>query len=189
MFEMVREIVRKILKFALAGIDSLCSLSGGIGAVLISIITLITVYDTFMRYALNKPSLWRMDVSVSFLLVFCFLALGYAQRKDAHVRMSLVTNYLPRKIRIIETILMNFVSVAICGLFAYAAFVLFSQSLDMHELTWNLILPVAPLKLFFAIGLIVWGLALFAENINLLYKLTSSPQVKASMFDKESGQF
>lgn len=163
-------IIRKVGQLLLLGVDRLLLLSGGIGAVLIFGMTVITVYDTFMRYALNKPSMWRMDVSMAFLLGFSLLAFGYTQREKFHIRMSVVTNYLPPRVRKIETVIMNFVCVAICGLLAYPALLLFDRAQEMHELSWNLILPMAPVKLCFIIGLIMWGLALVRENIDLLQR-------------------
>ena len=60
------------------------------GAVLLLVgITLAVCLEVFMRYALNDPLVWVVELSEYSLLYICFLGAAWALREGNHVRVDI----------------------------------------------------------------------------------------------------
>lgn len=56
----------------------------------ILILTLSIVYEVFVRYALNAPTLWAFDMSIQMYGALFLMAGPYALAQDTHVRADVV---------------------------------------------------------------------------------------------------
>jgi TRAP-type mannitol/chloroaromatic compound transport system permease small subunit len=86
----MRGIVR-----AIEGMSRLC---GGLAAALIFILVVLMLYDVFLRYVFNAPTLWGFEVSTWTMGAAFTISIGYALACDAHVRVDLLYGGLiPRR--------------------------------------------------------------------------------------------
>ncbi|MBL4613710.1 MAG: TRAP transporter small permease subunit [Magnetovibrio sp.] len=87
--------MNRILHF----IDSLSIWTGKTFAWCIMVLTLSTVYEVFVRYALNAPTVWAFDMSVQMYGALFMMAGAYALSQDAHVRGDVVYRLMPIKVQ------------------------------------------------------------------------------------------
>ncbi len=80
-------------------IDSLSAWVGKSFAWCIVILTFSTLYEVFVRYALNAPTTWAFDMSVQMYGALFMMAGAYALSQDAHVRGDVVYRLLPRRVQ------------------------------------------------------------------------------------------
>lgn len=80
-------------------IDSLSAGTGKAFAWCILVLTLSTVYEVFVRYVLNAPTVWAFDMSVQMYGALFMMTGAYALSQDAHVRGDVIYRLLPIKWR------------------------------------------------------------------------------------------
>ncbi|MHA1598533.1 MAG: TRAP transporter small permease subunit [Alphaproteobacteria bacterium] len=80
-------------------IDSLSAWVGKTFAWCIVILTFSTVYEVFVRYVLNAPTVWAFDMSVQMYGALFMMAGAYALSQDAHVRGDVVYRLLPIRVQ------------------------------------------------------------------------------------------
>lgn len=85
----------KILHF----IDSMSAWTGRVFAWCILILTLSTVYEVFVRYVLDSPTVWAFDMSVQMYGALFMMSGAYALSQDAHVRGDVVYRLLPNRVQ------------------------------------------------------------------------------------------
>lgn len=78
-------------------IDSLSAWTGRAFAWCIVVLTFSTCYEVFVRYVLNSPTAWALDMSVQMYGALFLMAGAYALSQDAHVRGDVVYRLLPIK--------------------------------------------------------------------------------------------
>jgi C4-dicarboxylate transporter, DctQ subunit len=82
----------------------------------------ILLLEVFLRYALNRPTMWAHETTV-FLCGAAFVFGGlYCTCRDTHIRVVLVYDLLPPRFRRIADVLISLVSALASGFFAFAAF-------------------------------------------------------------------
>ena len=78
-------------------IDSLSAWFGKAFAWCIVVLTFSTVYEVFVRYVLNSPTVWAFDMSVQMYGALFMMAGAYALSQDAHVRGDVLYRLLSNK--------------------------------------------------------------------------------------------
>ncbi len=69
-----------------------------IGNVVLAVMTVWIFSDAMGRYVFNAPIPGTLEVTEEYLMVFVvFLAMGYTQRLDGHVKADIFLTYLPSK--------------------------------------------------------------------------------------------
>ena len=67
--------------------------------------TLIVGFEVASRYLFNKPTIWAWDINVQLMLMLLMLGMAEAYRRDAHVRVDVLTAALPPRARAILEII------------------------------------------------------------------------------------
>ena len=80
-------------------IDSLSAWFGKAFAWCIVILTFSTVYEVFVRYVLNAPTVWAFDMSVQMYGALFMMAGAYALSQDAHVRGDVLYRLMPTRVQ------------------------------------------------------------------------------------------
>lgn len=82
----------------LKAIDSLSELTGRIVCYLIIFVFGLVVFDVFMRYVLNAPTVWANEIATYLYGGFAALGGAYTLRYGGHVRVDALYNLLsPRR--------------------------------------------------------------------------------------------
>lgn len=104
----------------------------------ILILTLSVTYEVFMRYALNKPTVWAFDMMVQMYGALFLMAGAYALAQDGHVRGDVIYRLFPVRVQaFIDFIL--YVIFFFPGMIALAYYgaEIASDSWRYKEVSWN----------------------------------------------------
>lgn len=98
-------------------------------AVAICAAAAILLVEVFLRYVLNSPTIWAHETT-TFLCGISFLYGGlYCASRNSHIRVVLIYDILPRKVRRIVNIVISFASFIAAGFFTYAAWIMTDKAL------------------------------------------------------------
>jgi TRAP-type mannitol/chloroaromatic compound transport system permease small subunit len=93
----------KLLTRILHIIDNINEWIGKIFGSFIIILMGAVVYDTFMRYVCNSPTIWGMDLNKILLLAIVCLGGGYCLLHGGHVKVDILyLKFSPRKRALID---------------------------------------------------------------------------------------
>ena len=86
-------------------IDRIALFFGRVTMMMIAIMTLVMLYEVFMRYILERPTEWANEMTLWFAS-FVFLISGfYAMQQRTHIRIFLLYDVVPRWLqRVFDTI-------------------------------------------------------------------------------------
>lgn len=87
------------------------------------VMMLLTTADAGGRYLFNRPILVAYELTTSYLMIAAvFLAMPYAYRQGANIRVTFLVERLGRGPRLVLDHLVQLVSVVYCGLLVFATF-------------------------------------------------------------------
>ena len=66
---------------------------------IIMAMTLTVTFDVVMRYFFNRPTAWALELNLYLLVATSFLAGGYCLLNDGHVRVDIIYQIFPPRIR------------------------------------------------------------------------------------------
>ncbi|MEA5162723.1 MULTISPECIES: TRAP transporter small permease subunit [Cereibacter] len=140
----------------------------------IVIAALMLLMEVFLRYVLNRPTIWAHEAS-TFLCALAFLFGGlYCASRDSHIRVVLLYDLMPAPARRWLDVFISTASMVASGFFAWAAWLMVAKSvwapsgeirLERSGSAWNPAIP-AWTKIFLFVVMIVMTVqfALFAWN-------------------------
>jgi len=148
---------------------------------IVVIIIGITAYDVFMRYVLNRPTVWAW--TSGYMLGACFVALGlaYTHYHRGNVRVDVIySRFSPRLKLIIDiffSVLFFFPLIfMLTAVFIQNAWFAYSTSEFDHQSIWY---PLTwPFKTLVAVGFILLffqGAVLFLKDVMALIKGGNEP--------------
>ena len=96
----VRTVRRAPMEFeSWKPLDRLAVFIGRLTMMLIALLCSVMLYEVFVRYVLEKPTLWANELSL-WLAGFVFLCAGlYAMQQRSHIRIFLLYDMLPRNLQ------------------------------------------------------------------------------------------
>ena len=87
------------------------------------VMMLLTTADAGGRYLFNRPILVAYEVTTNYLMVAAvFLAMPYAYRQGANIRVTFLVERLGRGPRLVIDHLVQLLSAGYCGVLVYATF-------------------------------------------------------------------
>ena len=133
-----------------------------------------TVYEVFLRYALNAPTVWVHDV-VIVLSAVCFIFGGpLASQQRSHIQMASYFENASPKVRAVLDQVCHLLSALFLGLFLYGALRVAIPSVELMETSgraWDVPIP-ALLKALLAVGA---ALMLLQTLSNLWHRRPNRP--------------
>ncbi|SHI95751.1 TRAP-type mannitol/chloroaromatic compound transport system, small permease component [Malonomonas rubra DSM 5091] len=155
------------------GINRLNSTTGRFISYLTVPLILVVVYEVFMRYAFNAPTVWAFEATT--LMYGCHFVLGFAytHQHNGHVAIDVFESKLPLKPRTILRIVVNLLFfIPTIGMLSYYAIryaITSWQVLERASTSWAP--PLYPFKSIMAIGftlLFLQGVAKLIEDFKSL---------------------
>ena len=124
-------------KFVYA-IESLSNWVGKAFGWCILMLTLSVTYEVFVRYVLNKPTVWAFDVMIQMYGALFLMAGAYALAQDSHVRGDFLYRLYPVRLQAFLdfTLYILFFFPGIIALAWYGAEIA-SDSWRYKEVSWN----------------------------------------------------
>jgi TRAP-type C4-dicarboxylate transport system permease small subunit len=124
----------------------------------------LTTADAAGRYLLNRPILAAYELTTNYLMVaVVFLAMPYAYRQGANIRVTFLVERLPRASRLVVDHLVQAVSTVYGALLVYATFQQARHVLGTGTTFATLDLPLWPAHLGVCVGLLVTSLMMLMD--------------------------
>ncbi len=83
------------------------------GALLI-FLGLATVYEVIMRYFLNSPTIWTVEISRFTLVYITFLGAAWVLKQEGHVKVDIVLNQLNPRTQSLLNVITSVISAIVC---------------------------------------------------------------------------
>lgn len=161
-----------MLKTVSQAIDALNKKQGEITSLLILPMLGVVVYEVFMRYAFNAPTIWGFELTIFLYGIHFILGYAYTDSMDGHVRVDVLTLKMgdkPKAILNAITLLIIFFPFMICLTFWSWKFALISAAArELNSTSWSP--PIYPIKILMAIGftfLLLQGVSHLIKNIRI----------------------
>jgi len=130
------------------------------GGILWVMMVLITV-DVVLRYAFNAPTKWANEFSRYFMVALVFLALSYAVKENAHIKVDILVAKLPRRIHDWLKVVTSILFLAYAAILFYFNWTFFAQSFALKTTSRTVIDVVLwPAQLLMPVGLAIMSLLL-----------------------------
>ena len=100
-------------------IDAVANRAGKITCYLVFIIMVITTVDVIARYAFNKPLLWGWLMNRQLFGVFILFAGVYTLLKGEHIRIEILYDHFPRRLKTIARWISLLAFVAFMGVLVW----------------------------------------------------------------------
>lgn len=162
-------------------IDFIAEVMGRIGWVLLLYCMIFGVSDVFLRYVLNKPSLWiSTTVQIAMVLMACVGGI-YALNDDNFVKLDLFyANFSARKKAICDIITVVF-TVMFLSVLIWKGSSAAMLSLKMKQVTPTSIpFPIYPIKIFIPISAIIMLAVVFKKFVNDVITVVTGEKRKAN---------
>ena len=137
---------------------------------------LLTTADASGRYLFNRPILAAYELTTNYLMIAAvFLAMPYAYRQGANIRVTFLVERLGRKARLVIDHLVQIVSILYCAALVVATFQQARHVLRTGTTFVTMELPLWPAHLVVAIGL-------FVTTLMMLLDLPEVRRKRSSLF-------
>lgn len=152
-------------------IDSLNAFLSRFSSIFTILLVLTLTYEVAMRYLLRNPTLWSFDMSYMLTSLFLVLSMGHLLQRNEHVRIDLLSQYLPPRFRAVLEVLLYIV------LFFPFLFVLFSVMPGHVTNSWRIgerytagtwLPPIYPFKTWVMVGMLLLGLQAVVQFLRAL---------------------
>ncbi len=154
-------------------IDTFNIKEGEVTSLLAIPLLLIVLYEVFMRYAFNAPTIWGFEATTFLYGIHYMFGLAYTDVQDGHVRVDILTARLPNKAQAIIgiiTICVMFLPVMTCMTIWSVKYAWTSFSFgEVNSTSWAP--PIWPLKIIMAVTflfLLLQGISNLLKNIEAL---------------------
>jgi TRAP-type C4-dicarboxylate transport system permease small subunit len=125
---------------------------------------LLTTADAGGRYLFNRPILAAYELTTNYLMAaVVFLAMPYAYRQGANIRVTFLVDRLGRTSRLIVNYAVQIVSIVYCAALVYATFQQARHMLSTKTTFATLDLPLWPAHLVVCVGLLVTTLMMLID--------------------------
>ncbi len=138
-----------------------------IACLLLTFVTLSVCLEVILRYFLNRPQVWVIELSEYALLYMTFLGAAWVLRSEGHVTVDLVTTRLSPRGRAF----FSFVSFIICSMVSVVLLV-YGSRVTWHYFSKGLYrptileIPTAAILVIIPVG----GITLLIESIRGVYR-------------------
>ncbi|WP_435101135.1 TRAP transporter small permease subunit [Arhodomonas sp. AD133] len=116
---------------------AVCQVSRGL-AWLVFVAMAISVFEVFMRYGFNSPTSWVHETVVFLVAVIFAIGGPAALAKNAHIRVRVIYDAVPPRVRRWLDALNDLVTLVFCVAMTYAAYVMFWRSAHDPTGAWSL---------------------------------------------------
>lgn len=158
------------MKKFVRAVDAFNEFFGKNVALLILPLVFVVVYEVIARKVFRAPTIWAFEVTVWLYGAHFMLGAAYTYLHDRHVRIDIIYQKLPSKIRLwLSMLTFLFIFVPFVGGLSYAAVVYAAHSWAAWEHSWSAWKP--PLYIYktvMPVGLIllfIQGLSRFIRDI------------------------
>lgn len=166
-------------------VDRAAMFIGRVTMMMIAVMTIVMLYEVFMRYILEKPTEWANEMTLWFAS-FTFLLSGfYAMQQRSHIRIFLLYDVVPRWLQRVFDCISTLMIVMFAFFLVYGSYKqVFVNKLYKWELYGSAFNPPIPATLQPMVLIVVTLVALQAM-LNLVQDWNKIPEVHTDEPDQE----
>lgn len=125
---------------------------------------LLTTADAAGRYLFNRPILAAYELTTNYLMVaVIFLAMPYAYRQGANIRVTFLVDRLGRTPRLVVNHAVQIISIVYCAALVLATFQQARHMLTTQTTFATLDLPMWPAHMVVSVGLFLTALMMLID--------------------------
>lgn len=136
----MRKLIHDRTDAVIKGTDAVVITQGDVSSFLIYPLLIVVIYEVFMRYVFNAPTVWGFEVTAFLYGVHYMLGLSYMEAFDGHVKVDIVTGRLPEKVQAVIGIItylviftpVFFLMTAAAVKYAYTSF----EAAELNSTSW-----------------------------------------------------
>lgn len=147
---------------------------GAAGASVLCVVAmmLIMTYDVVARYLFNSPTMWGGEIASYLMIAIVFLGLGHNLRLGSHIRIDVVTNLVPPRVRLLLEALAYAVGIVFAAMLLVGCWIRFEnfwerQTTSSSPLMTELWIPMLPVMIGAGIFLLA-AVAGFATAVHTI---------------------
>lgn len=136
--------------------------------ILVFIMMCITATEVVARYAFNHPTIWAWPLNRQIFGLFILVAGAYTMSKEAHIRIEILYDHFPPKIKLIGRLCALAALISFLGVLIWQGGWMGWNSLMAGERASGAFnIPLYPFKLLVPIGVLLFllqGIAVFSRR-------------------------
>ena len=156
----------------LRAVAAVSTLAGWCAATMIVLAVGITCQMIFVRFVLNKSTIWQTEAVVYLVIAATLIGLPYVQRLRGHVNVDLIPLALPRRARFVLALVTLSVSAAMVAVMFWYGFEFWLLTWDRgwrSDTVWGVRLWIPYLSL--PVGFALFFLQLIADLVAVILKI------------------
>lgn len=154
-------------------IDRINEFVGNYVSLIVVPMAFLIVFETFLRYVLNSPTVWGSELATFLFVAYIFLGSGYTYLKNSHANMNILYDRCSRRIQGIFGIITS------TAFFTYCLILFWQSAKYAYDVLvawrhtgsdWNP--PLAPVLITLPIGtflLLLQGIPKLIRDIKIVY--------------------
>jgi TRAP-type mannitol/chloroaromatic compound transport system permease small subunit len=159
-------------------IDTFNTRQGEVTSMLVIPLLGVVIYEVFMRYAFNAPTVWGFEVTAFLYGMHYMFGMSYTDVMDGHVKVDIFSSRMPPKAQTvlgIVTTCVFFLPVIACMTFFSFEFAFTSiEGWERNSTSWGpLIWPFKTIMAFTFLFLLLQGISNLLKHIRALSGKTS----------------
>jgi len=146
----------------------LCRSTVGVVVAILFVMMLLIVAEIFSRFLFKYSIPGVIEVTEFMMITLAFFGMGYTALRKGHLTVDLVTDHLPRRIRVVLGIFTGLFCMAVVFVMAWQAALQVGAMHESGETTGVLGMPYYPMFIIVAIGVFLFLLVLLADFFDSL---------------------
>lgn len=158
----------KTLKSIFDVVEAISEKTGRLAGYVVVVMMFITAVDVVARYVFNRPLLWGWLLNRQLFGVFILFAGVYTMLKGGHIRIEILYDHFPPKVKFIARLIAVAAFISFMGVLVWQGSWMGWNSLRMGELAPGAFrIPLYPLKLLIPVVAFLFlleGIAVFSRR-------------------------
>ena len=114
-----------------------------LGALILAVMVLVAFANVVTRYAIIYPLAWTEEITVSMFVWIVLLGVSIAFRKNAHLSMTFIYDFMPLPLKKISFLIANTMSIVFFALLAWLGTIQVLDEIDLSVTSEALAIPTA----------------------------------------------
>jgi TRAP-type C4-dicarboxylate transport system permease small subunit len=128
------------------------------------VMMLLTTADAAGRYIFNRPVTGAYEITTNYLMVAAvFLAMSYAYREGANIRVTFMADRLPRQVKLVVNHFVQIVSMLYGALLVFATIQQARRTIATGTNLSSLDIPLGPAYVLVPVGLFFMSLLMLLD--------------------------
>lgn len=124
---------------------------GGLSAIILFVLMMLTTVDVLGRYLFNAPLPGGYEITELMMAALVFAAMPVVTRRENHIVIDLLDFMMPSAIVRPRQVIVNLLCAALCALWSWRTWTLGVRLAGYNEVTEYLNLPLAPICYFISV--------------------------------------